>query len=210
MCRLEIGLRNQIAHQLENSLEPEGEAQLDDSALLQAALTDRRAFTALYHRYVERIFRYCALRLESTEAAEDVTSEVFLRALLKLNTCRGDFAPWLFQITRNAIIDRYRKQRQVKPLDDSAMQVADSAPGPETLAEKRMQVKAVRQALLSLPEEQRTVLEMQLAGWQGEAIARALGRSEAAVKMLRYRAVSRLRELLEDEFTPEEQPRSDR
>jgi RNA polymerase sigma-70 factor (ECF subfamily) len=208
MCSLEIGIGNPQAHERAHSEESPGQAYLDDSALLRAALADRREFAALYHRYVGRIFRYCILRLDSAESAEDITSEVFVRALSKLDTCSGDFAAWLFQITRNAVADRYRRRQHLEPLGDKALQVADVALGPEMLAEKHFQLEALRRAVLSLPEEQRTVLEMQLAGWQGEAIARALGRSTAAVKMLRYRAVNRLREFLVAADTPQAQRES--
>ncbi len=167
----------------------------NDSALARMAQADPRAFSTLYERYVGPVYAYCLIRLNNREAAEDATSEVFVKALAGLGGYRnGVFAAWLFQIAHNVVVDTQRK-RHPQPLADAD---ALPAPGPtlEDEAVNRMTRHDLRAALTQLSEEQRTVIEMQCAGWSGPRIAAVLGKSLTAVRMLRFRAVERLRELI--------------
>jgi len=166
-----------------------------DAALVAAAQADPRAFVALYERYVDRIYGYCHARLGSHEAAEDATSEVFTKALGAIGRYEDVlFAAWLFRIARNVVADAHR-HRPVAPLD-AAGDRPDPARGPDEAAIGRAECAAVQTALADLPAEQRAVVELPYAGWSGEEIAARLGRSPAAVKQLRYRAMQRLRTIL--------------
>ncbi len=176
-----------------NSETPTGHEQ-DDKELVAAAQVDPCAFGPLYERYVGPIYRYCYIRLGDHEAAEDATSEVFTKALAGLNGYRdGVFIAWLFRIASNVIIDAYRRRsHQTYPIED-ASDIADTALTPEAAAVTQAEQAALRTAIAALPVEYRTVLELQLAGWKGEQIASALDKTYAAVKMLRWRALARLR-----------------
>lgn len=168
-----------------------------DRLLVAAAQRDPTAFTPLYQRYVRPIYRYCAVRLDDRELAEDATSEIFLKALAGLDSFRnGLFAAWLFRIAHNVVTDIYRRHRPAASLE-AALMLPDIAPPPETQVEAQLDSAALRAALALLPDEQRVVLELQLADWSGKNIAAALGKSPAAVKMLRYRALQRLRSVLQ-------------
>jgi RNA polymerase sigma-70 factor (ECF subfamily) len=174
----------------------------DDEALARAAQQDPLLFTALYTRYLDPMYRYCYVRLGSHEAAEDATSEVFLKAFSGLPGYRGNlFAAWLFQIARNVVTDHYRRRRPSVPVDALA-ELPDAADPPEELAIAASERAAVREALARLPEEQRLVIELQLADWSGEQIAGAIGRSHGAVRMLRLRAVQQLKASLTDAAIP--------
>jgi RNA polymerase sigma-70 factor, ECF subfamily len=70
---------------------------------------------------------------------------------------------------------------------------------PDELAVASERAQRLRAALATLPDEQRAAVELQLAGWPGEQIAAALDRSPEAVRMLRHRAITRLRTFLADE-----------
>jgi RNA polymerase sigma-70 factor, ECF subfamily len=169
----------------------------DDGPLIMAARADPQAFARLYERYVGRIYRYCYVRLGSREPAEDATSEVFLRALRGLTGFRdGLFVAWLFRIAHNVVQNALR-QRPAQSLDVAADR-ADAAPLPDREAEARAERAAVRDALDRLPEQQRAVVELQLAGWRDEEVAKALGKRVGAVRTLRYRALERLRLVLAD------------
>ena len=166
-----------------------------DAALVAAAQADPRAFLALYERYADRIYGYCHARLGSREAAEDATSEVFTKALAAIGRYQDAcFAAWLFRIAHNVVADTYRR-RPVAPLD-IALDRPDPARGPDEAAIATAESVAVRAALADLPADQRAVVELPYAGWTGEEIAAQLGRSPAAIKQLRYRAMQRLRTLL--------------
>lgn len=167
-----------------------------DAALVAATRADPQAFAELYERYLDPVYRYCHLRLGSHEDAEDATSEIFLKAFAKLHAYRGgSFPGWLFSIAHNHVIDVSRRRRAVQPLASTA-ELADPQATPEDLVMSQAERSALHSALSKLPEEQRTALELQIAGWSSEQSAGVLGKSIAATKMLRYRAINRLRSLL--------------
>lgn len=166
-----------------------------DKALALAARYDPEAFLPLYRRYVDRIYRYCLVRLNERAAAEDATSEVFFKALSKLPGYHGgSFAAWLFAIARNEV-NNHARRRPTVPLD-AAMQESASTDDPEAQAILHVQRAALQRALPSLSKPQHTLIELQLAGWSDAEIAEAMGKTRDAVKMLRQRTLKRLREVL--------------
>jgi len=171
-----------------------GEA--DDADLVAAARANPAAFAPLYARYLQPVYRYCYLRLGERGAAEDATSEVFLKALAALPHYRDhSFSGWLFTIAHNVVTDALRRRRPGASLD-AAVEPADIEPTPEEAA---LTAEGQRALLALLPEDQRAVVALRLAGLSGTEIARALGRSVGAVKSLQFRAMTRLRASLDVE-----------
>ncbi|MGH2559926.1 MAG: RNA polymerase sigma factor [Thermomicrobiales bacterium] len=169
-----------------------------DAVLVARAQHDPRAFAPLYERYVDQIYRYCAVRLPGPPEAEDATATTFSQALSALPRFQDrddSFRRWLFSIAHNVVASSYRGRIEHRSLDD-AWAVPDEAATPEAAAVDAFEVARVRAALVLLPEAQRRVVELRLAGLSGQEIADVLGRSHAAVKMLQLRAVDRLRDLL--------------
>jgi RNA polymerase sigma-70 factor (ECF subfamily) len=165
-----------------------------DAILLDAARRDRRAFAPLYNRYLDQIYGYCLRRLGDRESAEDATSQIFTQALAALPGCNvQSFRPWLFAIAHNEVVDRHRSRRRDQPLD-VALHLAGNEPPPEEMALASDQSRRLELAILQLPEDQRTVVELRLAGLSGGEIAAALGRSPGSTRVLQSRAVARLRE----------------
>ncbi len=169
----------------------------DEVGLVAAALRDRRAFAVLYRRYVEAVYRYCYHRLGGREAAEDATSQVFVKALAALASHRPDrsFRSWLFAIAHNVVTDSYRARRPVQPLA-AAVDVVDAAPTPEEVAIAADERRSVGALLARLPPDQGRVLELRLAGLTGPEVAQVLGRSLGSVKIAQVRAYARLRTML--------------
>jgi RNA polymerase sigma-70 factor, ECF subfamily len=176
--------------------QPAAPGVADDATLVDAARADPEQFALLYERYVGPVFRYCYVQLGSRAAAEDATSEVFLKALAALPRFRGGSIPaWLFRIARNTAIDHYRGRRPVTSIEDEY----DLAGGERTPEEAALGAEArvaLRAALAALPDDQRAAVVLGLAGWSGEQIGAALGRSRTAVYMLRVRALARLAKTL--------------
>ena len=177
------------------SEKPAGDV-VPDAELVALAQRDRLAFALLYTRYLDPVHRYCYRRLGSREAAEDATSLVFAKALSALPQYRDtSFRGWLFAIAHHVVIDRYRDTHPEQSLE-TASEVLDEAPSPEELAIAADERRSLRALLAHLPEHQRQVVELRLAGLTGAEIAQALGRSPGNVDVTQYRAVARLRILL--------------
>lgn len=160
----------------------------DDRFLVEAAKADPARFAELYDRHVDRIYAFAVGRTSDRAAAEDITSEVFEKALAQLRQFewRGTpFVAWLFRIAANAIADRWRKEgrrEEIRSIPD-AHETDD--------IERRV---ALAQLVERLPDAQRQVIGMRFGEDRSiREIAAALGRSEGAVKQLQLRALERLR-----------------
>ena len=178
-------------------LNPRDRAVVDvesDAVLVAQARHDREAFAALYNRYFDAIYRYCFVRLGSAERAEDATHQVFVRAMEAVERYQeaGRFRSWLFTIAHNVVASELTVRSGGAPgeLIDG---VIDPAAGPEADALATVERQTLRAALAQLPPDQRHAIELRLAGLTGREIARELGRSHEAVKMLQQRALTRLR-----------------
>lgn len=173
-----------------------------DDALAARALHDPEAFACLYRTFALDVYRYCYRRLQDREAAEDATSQIFTNAYFGLRLLGGKpFRPWLFAIAHNVVVDIHRARRPLFSLDE-ADQVdtrEDPDPSPETLAIDREQQNAVQLLLQELPKRDREVIELRLAGLSGREIAQTLNCSHEAVRAAHYRAIHRMRELLNTE-----------
>jgi len=166
--------------------------EVDEQALVEAARADSARFLELYDRHFHRVYVYVLRRVRNRAEAEDVTAEVFHRALAHLDRYewRGiPFVAWLYRIAAHEIADRRREPA-----------VADAAPleSPpvETDFERRV---ALYQLVDRLPADQRRVIELRFGeGCSIRDAAGVLGRSEGAVKQLQRRALERLRSALEE------------
>ena len=179
-----------------------------EADLVAMAKRDRAAFAALYRRYVDPFYRYCDRCLGNRDAAEDATSLIFTKALAALTTCQDDrFRSWLFAIAHNVIVDLRREQHRWEPLSTAADLVDGvSQRSPEAQALATDDVRTIRSLLAHLSADQRDLLELRLAGLTDAEIARALGRSHGAVRTSQYRAIARLRALVDTSPLPKEIP----
>ena len=168
-------------------------ATLSDSALAERSRNgDPDAFAELYHRYMTPVYRFIFWRVGGDIAiAEDLTSQVFLEALNNLVGYRerGQFAAWLFTITRRRLVDVYRKP-EMASLED----IPESLLGVSDGLEKHEDMSRLKQILASLDEEKRELLQLRFTAELSFAdMAVVLRRSEAAVKMSLYRVLDGLR-----------------
>ena len=166
----------------------------DEDALLAACRSDPAAFTRLYHRYLNRVYRYLYWRVGEKAVAEDLTSQVFLAALENLPRYRhqGNFVAWLFAIARRKAADHFRWQRgqvSLETLEDSLAGEGD--PLPQVIAEEEL--KGLEQAIASLGAAEQELLRLRFAAELSfDEIATLLKRRPAAVKMQLYRLLNRL------------------
>ena len=178
---------------------PDGRDIADAVLIAKAQQGATEAFGDLYNRYYPTILRFVYLRISSPQDAEDLTDDIFLRAWNNVHKYdeRGiPFAAYLFQIARNALIDHYRKNRAtITSIDDIELQ--DMDPEPEDTVSSRLEFQELKRRMEFLPEDYQIVLTLRfLSGLSPEETARMMNRSEGAVRVLQFRALSALKRLM--------------
>lgn len=165
--------------------------------LVAAAQRDRAAFAALYERYVDRIYTYTLHLTRNPEIAEDVTAATFARALEELPRFqwRGvPYSAWLYRVATNLVARLHRRPPAVALPHH---RVVDPGADPHEEVERRDRAAAVRAAIAALPADQRQVILLRFGGdLRNREIAAIMGRSEGAIKLLTFRALTRLRRRL--------------
>lgn len=168
----------------------------EERQLVESAQRDPACFADLYEKFFELVYAYVARRVRNRVEAEDLTAEVFHRALRSLPRFKwtgAPFASWLFRIAANMIADRAKRVAR----EQSAGALEEMAKPPERSQTDIEEVE--RQAHLfrlvdGLAEDQRRIILMRFAEEQSiREIAHALGRSEGAIKQLQFRALQSLR-----------------
>ena len=172
-----------------------------DEAILieQAKRLDPAAFSTLYKRHVQAIYRYVYYRVGDVEVAEDLVSEVFLKALegIESFTYIGvPFSSWLYRIARDRVNEYFRRQakRAHLPLDET---LVSAKVEPHTEVEARLQQEKLRLAIARLTEDQQQVVILKfIEGLSNATVAQILGKTEGAGKSLQHRALASLQRIL--------------
>jgi RNA polymerase sigma-70 factor (ECF subfamily) len=178
------------------------DADEDRSLLQMVRRGEPEGATELFRRYSGPILRYADRLLGSRAEAEDVTQEVFLKVIVRVEQYdgRAPVASWLFAIAANACRDRLRRssRRASVPLESVAEPAAPGPPPDRGLVESERR-RLVRRALAALSDEQREALVLaRFHGMPYVEIARTLEISEGAVKTRIFRAMEKLRELFSE------------
>jgi RNA polymerase sigma-70 factor, ECF subfamily len=168
----------------------------DERLLVEAAQRDPAKFGALYELHFERVYGFIAGRVHDRATAEDLTSEVFYKALANLPSYqwRGlSFAAWLLRIAANATVDRWQRAAREHPLPDEPPDLGAN-PDMRLIEHRARLFRLVSQ----LPDTQRRVVHERFVEQRSiREIAGRLGKSEGAVKQLQLRALERLRAQME-------------
>jgi RNA polymerase sigma-70 factor, ECF subfamily len=150
----------------------------------------------MYQQHYAEVFRYVRARVSSHAEAEDLTSDVFCRAVAGLEryrTMRSSALPWLYTIAAHRVADFYRASRPTAELDEAA-QVPDVGPNPADVVVSREQVRNVWELSKCLPASQRLALWLRYGeDLELKEIALKMGRSVEAVKLLVHRAIRGIR-----------------
>src|SRR5688572_6458230 len=157
---------------------------------------DQETFARLYDAYIERIYRYVYFRVADEELAEDITSQVFLKAWEKLHTYKAGESPfmaWLYRIAHNAVIDHYRTRKVSISLEDANPVEISYADAVDERLDLQVKSQKLREALQELTEEQQQVLILKFVGGLSTSeIAQQLGKRQGAVRALQMRALQGL------------------
>jgi RNA polymerase sigma-70 factor (ECF subfamily) len=184
-------------------------AAFDEADLVRRARTDAEAFGELYEHYAPLIFRFVHNRIGDRTIAEDLTSDVFYKALRAIDRYRPTgrpFGAWLYQIAINTITDHLRTRRPALDLEAAGEQ-RDRAPAVDEQVAQRAEVRRVGAAIAGLSGPQRLAVSLKLGQDMHTAdIAVTMGRSEGAVKLLIHRGLAAIRQRL-DEHSRVPEPR---
>jgi len=158
-------------------------------------------FEALYRAARDDVYAYVATFLGDHAAAEDVTASAFERAYRRQGTyraARGSERAWLFGIARNAALDELRNRKRTAQLD---AEPEDVGPQPDEEADRALRRFAVRAALASLDARDRELIALKFhAGLDNAELAAVLGVSASNAGTRLHRALTKLREILDDQF----------
>ncbi len=159
---------------------------------------------AWYEAYGRAVYSYLRFHLPSADAAEDVTSETFFKvfqAADRYDPALGEPRTWIFRIAQNTLRDHLRRVRVRRHVPIAAMRdLACSAPSPEERLLWEEQVAQLLGAMAGLPDRDREIIGLRYgSGLDSAAVAEVLGIREAAVRTRLWRALARLRVLLDVE-----------
>lgn len=176
--------------------------QDEQSLVKRAQSCDQEAFSELYERYFDKIYRYIALKIGNYAEAEDMTQQVFLKSLQSISSYKWrdiPFSAWLFRIAHNQVVDYLRKKsRQPTAFLDSIPAVADS--DPQQIAEGRLDTKLLMLATRKLTPAQQEVISLRFTSELPIAeVAEIMGKSPGAIKALQHSAIVTLRKLMLDD-----------
>lgn len=164
----------------------------NERLLIEAAQNDPSHFAELYENNFDRVYAYIARRVRNREEAEDLTAEVFHRALSNLGhfEWRGvPFAAWLLRIASNTLANRWMRIAKGPEVISEAEPTAE--PGADPALERQI---ILSQLVQRLPADQRLVILRRFVDQRGvREIAAELGRTEGAIKQLQFRALKNLR-----------------
>jgi RNA polymerase sigma-70 factor (ECF subfamily) len=164
-------------------------------------------FSELYRTHLRDVYSYSYYRVGNHHDAEDLTEQTFLQAWRHFERAQREsngrpLRPWLIRIAHNLAANYYRdrSRRPQTNIDDAA---PISAPhSTEEVVEGRAEVQEVLAGVANLPDDRREALIMRFAlDMDNREIARALGRSEGATKVLIHRAIKQLEQKLAEDST---------
>jgi len=183
-------------------------------ATLQAPNTSADVATSLepfadrYQAYFPRVFAYVYGRVRSTEAAEDIASEVFERAFVKAGSLRNEeaFGAWLFTIARNMIASYGR--RQARQNQSVSTEIVNSLPHHDAPVDSGLLIQEEVSSLLiqikKLPAREQEIISLKFdAELSNGQIARILGLGEGNVRVIVFRTLRKLREMMTRDFEQE-------
>lgn len=161
----------------------------------------RAAVAQLYETHFEKIARYITVRIGNIDEAEDLASEVFVRALRGVEGYKETGAPmeaWLFKIAHNLVVDYLRSRGRrpaLMPLDEDMPVASEHNPGEDL--ERQEEIRELQQAMEQLTPAQRQVLALRFGGeMTSEQVAKLMGKKPGAVRELQSAGIKKLRQIM--------------
>jgi RNA polymerase sigma-70 factor, ECF subfamily len=155
-------------------------------------------FSDLYRSHLRDVYSYAYYRVGNHHDAEDLTTQTFLQAYRHFERAQREshgrpLRPWLIRIAHNLAANLYRdrSRKPQTPIDDATVLAAVHTT--EDLVEGRDELARILRGVTHLPDDRREALIMRFSlGMDNREIARAMGRSDGATKVLIHRAIKQL------------------
>jgi RNA polymerase sigma-70 factor (ECF subfamily) len=159
-------------------------------------------FSDLYRAHLRDVYSYAYYRVGNHHDAEDLTEQTFLQAYRHFDRAQQEsngrpLRPWLIRIAHNLAANLYRDRarKPQTPIEDTGMLSATHTT--EDLVEGRDELARILDGVKDLPDDRREALIMRFAlGMDNREIARAMGRTDGATKVLIHRAIKQLEEIV--------------
>lgn len=152
----------------------------------------------VYRDYKNKVFGYIYNRIHDHAVAEELTSDVFVKVVANIDRYdpeKASVSTWVFVITRNTLIEHYRKRRETEDIDGLEIPVTDE-PIDRIVMEEQQEL--VAKALLELPEKMRDIIVARYYyGFRFSRIGEMMEMTEANARVTHSRALAKLREIIE-------------
>lgn len=161
---------------------------------------DLSQFQKYYEEYMPKIFRYVYSKVSDRELAEDLVSEISLKALEHFDSYDESkpFGGWFYGIARNHVIDHYKKYKKLQHASlDELENVMPDKSNPAADTERALSNERLQSALTKLSEDKKELVTLRyLSGYSYKEIGQMFGKEENAVKVATHRAVAELKKML--------------
>ncbi len=178
------------------------QVQIKDQALIDSMDVQEYNFTEFYNEYFPRIYNYVYYRVNDPHDADDITSLIFFKLFEKRSYYNSDKAPifaWVFSIARNTVTDYYRQRARCTATSlEIAEDLIDSGLTPDEIVASNEMRRHLHKALASLSDRERDIIALKFwSGITNREIAKIIGLSESNIGVTLYRAMRRLRHIME-------------
>ena len=176
--------------------------RVEEKRLIEQAIAgDADAFAALYRAHVQTIFRYVTHRVGDAQLAEDLTGDVFTKALEGIPTYQDQGKPliaWLYRIAHARVVDHYRRTGRRPVEQDVDVTPIAVSPDMDEGMMRRQAATSLKEAISRLTSDQQQVIILRfIEGKRIEEVAQLLGKKPNAIKALQHRALRSLGRALE-------------
>lgn len=158
-------------------------------------------FGLLYDHYSPQIYRFIYIKVSHKQEAEDLTHEVFLSAWKNIENYNYKglpFSSWLYQIARNRVIDFYRTRKQALSIDQVSENAFSENQDLDQIIDKEASISKVKESIKKLAEDYQNIIILRfIEDLSTSEISKVINKSEGAIRIMQYRAIRKLKEILE-------------
>lgn len=163
-------------------------------------LNSKKKFSKTYDKYIEKIYRFIYLKVDTQETAEDITSQVFIKAwkVIKKTSKQEEIkniSAYLYQIARAEIANHYRGKSKIQTISIESFQISDSQIDLEKEQFNKVEIEGLKKAISQLDDDyQNVIIWRHLDGLSYKKIAEIMEKPEGTVRVINHRALKALRE----------------